>query len=94
LLDSTSDFRARTCVQLFTSEGIDETSDSVRIEVLKPYRAQALAGERCENDRTQDTVKVQVQSNITSVNYYTSHTALDIEGEFRLPQDVSLDFPL
>ena len=94
LTDSTTDIRSRICPQLFISEGIDETTDSVRIEVIKPYRALTFAGERCENDRTLDTVKIQVQSNITGVNYYTSLTALDIEGEFRLPLDVSLDFPL
>jgi hypothetical protein len=70
LLDSTSDFRARTCVQLFTSEGIDETSDSVRIEVLKPYRAQAFGGSRCKNDPEQDTIRVILAPNISGVNYY------------------------
>jgi hypothetical protein len=72
LLDSTSDFRARTCVQLFTSEGIDETSDSVRIEVLKPYRAQAFGGYRCENDPIKDSVKVILAPNISGVNYYAA----------------------
>ena len=69
-LDSTSDFRARTCLELFTSEGIDETSDSVRIEVLKPYRAQAFGGYRCENDPIKDTVRVILAPNISGVNYY------------------------
>lgn len=84
ILDSTTDLRSRVCPQLFLREGIDETTDSVRVEVLKPYRALAFGGERCENDPILDTIKVQVQSNITGVNYYVSTTALTAEAELKV----------
>ena len=90
--DSTTDIRARLCPQLFISEGIDETTDSVRVEVVKPYRALSFDSERCENDPENDTMKIQVQPNITGVNYYTSLTALNAEAELRLP--LSLDYAL
>ncbi|MDB4060612.1 choice-of-anchor J domain-containing protein [Vicingaceae bacterium] len=92
LSDSTTDIRARICPQLFISEGIDETTDSVRVDVIKPYRALSFDTERCENDPVNDTIKIQVQSNITGVNYYTSLTALNAEAELKLP--LSLDYAL
>lgn len=84
ILDSTTDLRSRVCPQLFVREGIDETTDSVRVEVLKPYRAIAFGGERCENERTPDVITVQVQPNITGVNYYRNPNATQPEAEIKV----------
>lgn len=97
-LDTTTDIRVRMCPALFVSEGIDETSDSVRVEVLKPFRATGIGVERCENDSTPDIINVQVQPNISEVNYYRlMQTELDFRDSSdyrsRRPEMVTTTFP-
>lgn len=71
VLDTTTDLRVRMCPTLFATEGIDETTDSVRINIVKPYKAVTFNGGRCENDfSVPDSIAVSVQSNISYVNYY------------------------
>lgn len=71
-LDTTTEFRVRVCPQLI-SEGVNEFSDTMRIEVIKPYKPEGIYTTRCLNKPftvDKDTIYATAVSNITSVNFY------------------------
>lgn len=74
-LDTIHILRARICPELLFTEGVDETTDAVRIEIFAPWRPAGTAGGRCVADSLTDPdlFKVQVPGPnppISDVRYY------------------------
>lgn len=62
--DSTTEYRTRVCPQLFfTIDSVDETSDSVRIEIIKPYAPTGINDFECADEIPNRELRVNIPSN-------------------------------